>query len=63
LKGCYSQIIIREVNWSKIRRIGLDEFAFKKGHKDFITVIVDLDTHDIIDMVEERSKDFLRAYF
>lgn len=60
---CYNQIIIREVDWSKIRRIGLDEFAFKKGHKDFITVIVDLDTHAIIDILEERGKDFLRAYF
>lgn len=60
---CYNQIINREVNWDKIRRIGLDEFAFKKGHKDFITVIVDLDTHNIIDILEERSKEFLRAYF
>ena len=60
---CYSQVINREVNWDKIRRIGLDEFAFKKGHKDFITVIVDLDTHNIIDILEERSKEFLRAYF
>jgi transposase len=60
---CYSQIIDREVNWDKIKRIGLDEFAFKKGHKDFITVIVDLDTHDIIDILEERNKAFLRSYF
>lgn len=60
---CYNQIINRGVNWEKIRRIGLDEFAFKKGHKDFITVIVDLDTHNIIDILEERSKEFLRAYF
>ena len=60
---CYNQIINREVNWEKIRRIGLDEFAFKKGHKDFITVIVDLDTHNIIDILEERSKEFLRTYF
>lgn len=60
---CYNQIINREVNWEKIKRIGLDEFAFKKGHKDFITVIVDLDTHDIIDILEERSKEYLRAYF
>lgn len=60
---CHNQAINREVNWNKIRRIGLDEFAFKKGHKDFITVIVDLDNHNIIDILEQRSKEFLRAYF
>ncbi len=60
---CYNELISREVNWSKIKRIGLDEFAFKKGHKDFITVIIDLDSHQIIDILEERSKAFLRAYF
>jgi len=26
-------------------------------------VIVDLDTHDIIDILEEREKDFLRVYY
>jgi transposase len=60
---CHSQVEVREINWSKIRRIGIDEFAFRKGHKDFIVILVDLDTHDIIDIIEERSKDHLRAYF
>ncbi len=60
---CYNQLINRAINWDKIRRIGLDEFAFKKGHKDFITVIIDLDTHNIIEILEQRSKDSLRAYF
>ena len=32
---CYDQVIERSIDWSKIRRIGIDEFAFKKGHKDF----------------------------
>ena len=60
---CHDQIINREVNWGKIKRIGIDEFAFRKGHKDFITVLVDLDTHEIIDILEKRDKEFLRAYF
>ncbi len=60
---CYNQLINRAINWDKIRRIGLDEFAFKKGHKDFITVIIDLDTHNIIEILEQRSKESLRAYF
>ncbi|MCB0370213.1 MAG: ISL3 family transposase [Bdellovibrionales bacterium] len=60
---CYEQVLNRQVNWAKIRRIGIDEFAFKKGHNDFITVLIDLDTHDIIDILEQRDKAFLRAYF
>lgn len=60
---CYDQIINRKVNWKKIKRLGIDEFAFRKGHKDFITVLVDLDTHEIIDILEKRDKEFLRAYF
>jgi len=60
---CYDQVDNNRVDWSKVRRIGIDEFAFKKGHKDFITVIIDLDTHEVIDLLEKRDKSFLRAYF
>lgn len=44
---CYSCVLERQVDWTKIRRIGIDEFAFKKGHKDFITILVDLDSDSI----------------
>ena len=62
-RTCYGQVLERQVNWSKIRRIGIGEFAFKKGHKDFITVPIGLDTHEITDILEQRDKKFLRAYF
>ena len=62
---CYNEIETRLklVDWSKVYRIGIDEFSFKKGHKDFIVVLVNLDTHEILDILESRSKDFLIAYF
>ena len=60
---CYGGVSERIIDWSKIKRIGIDEFAFKKGHKDFITILVDLDTHDIIDLLEYRDKASLRTYF
>ena len=60
---CYRSVFKRSIDWSKIHRIGIDEFAFKKGHKDFITIIVDLDSHEIIDLLEYRDKSSLRAYF
>ena len=60
---CYEQVELRQIDWDRIKRIGIDEFAFKKGHKDFIVVLIDLDTHELIDLLEHRDKAFLRAYF
>ena len=60
---CYDQVLERSIDWSKIKRIGIDEFAFKKGHKDFIVILINLDTHEIIDILEQRDKKFLRTYF
>ncbi len=45
------------------RVIGMDEFAVKKGHKNFATVIVDSERIQIIDVSEYREKDKLIAYF
>ena len=53
---CHNQVEERRINWDNIHRIGIDEFAFKKGHKDFIVTLVDLDTHEIIDILEQRNK-------
>lgn len=44
-------------------RIGIDEFALKKGHKDFATVIVDLDKGHVLDVLNFRTKEELIAYF
>lgn len=54
---------IKAINWKKVNRIGIDEFSFKKGKKDYIVVIVDLDTHEILDILESRCKSFIRLYF
>jgi len=45
------------------RVVGMDEFAVKKGHKNFATVIVDLERVQIIDILEYREKDKLVSYF
>lgn len=58
-----AQAEIDEVDWTKIRRIGIDEFAFKKGHKDYILVLVDLSTHDIITLLPFRDKAGIIAFF
>ena len=59
----YSHVSALEVDWRSVKRIAIDEFAFKKGHKDFLTILIDLDTNEILDILEKRDKDYLRAYF
>ena len=48
---------------SKVRVVGMDEFAIKKGHRDYATVIVDLERVEIIDILEYRDQEKLIEYF
>jgi transposase len=48
---------------SKIRAVGMDEFAIKKGHRHYATVIVDLERVEIIDILEYRDQAKLIEYF
>ncbi len=48
---------------SKVRVVGMDEFAMKKGHRDYATVIVDLERVEIIDILEYRDQEKLIRYF
>lgn len=41
----------------------MDEIALKKGKSDYIVILVDLDSHEVIDLLESRTKEFLIAYF
>jgi transposase len=47
------------------RKIGLDDFAFRKG-KTYGTIIVDLESHQVVDLLEDRSsatvETWLRAH-
>lgn len=38
-----------------LRRIGIDEIALRKGHKNFVVVLSDLDTHTLIGMSPSRT--------
>ncbi|MDZ7896613.1 MAG: transposase [Arcicella sp.] len=41
----------------------MDEIALKKGKGDYVVILVDLDTHQVIDVLPSRLKDFLIEYF
>ncbi len=49
--------------FSGVRAIGIDEIALKKGHKDFVCVFVNLETGEVLDLLEDRSKVNVIAYF
>jgi transposase len=47
----------------KGRVVGMDEFAIKKGHRDFATAIIDLEHVEIIDILEYRDPERRIQYF
>lgn len=42
------------IDVSRLRRLGMDEIALRKGHKDFVVVLIDLDTHALLDLAPSR---------
>lgn len=45
---------------SRIKRLGIDEIALKKGQKDFVVVLVDLDRNELVGLVESRTHKAIR---
>lgn len=45
------------------KRLGIDEFSYRKGKKDYAVVLVDLDTGQVWDILEHRDKTYLKVYF
>lgn len=46
---------------SGLRRLGIDEIALRKGQKDFVVVLVDLDSHRLIGMASSRTHTEIKA--
>lgn len=47
----------------EIRVLGIDEISMHKGHRDFVCVITDIDRKRVIEVLENRLKETLVAYF
>jgi transposase len=45
-----------------LRRIGIDEISYRKGHK-YMTLVVDHDTRRVVWMADGHGKDVLRSFF
>ncbi|NES70067.1 MAG: ISL3 family transposase [Okeania sp. SIO2D1] len=51
-----------DIDLTNLKRLGIDEIALRKGHKNFVTILVDLDTGKLIGLVKERKSKTLACY-
>lgn len=51
------------IRWSKVKRLGIDEQSHRKGHRSYVCVLTDLDSGIILDILADRKKETLVAYF
>lgn len=49
--------------WLKVKHLGIDELALRKGKKSYVCVLTNLETGEVIDLLPERSKAYLSEYF
>lgn len=47
----------------EVRWLGIDELALRKGHKNYVCVLVDLERACVIDLLPDRKKAYLLSYF
>lgn len=52
-----------EERYRRVRRIGIDEVAHRKGKKDYVCVLTDLDRGTQLDILRDRKKETLKAHF
>jgi len=46
--------------FASLKRLGIDEIALRKGKQDFVLILSNLDTGEIVDVIEKRTKEKLR---
>lgn len=52
-----------KARYARVKRLGIDEQSHKKGKKNFICILTDLDTGTIVDILPDRKKETLMAHF
>jgi len=42
-------------NWGGVRHLSIDEMSQCQGHKDFVTVVADIDRHKLLEMLPSHK--------
>lgn len=50
-------IPLSKKKWARPKRISIDEISLRKGHKDFVTVISDIDTGELLEVINSHKQD------
>ena len=45
-----------------VKHLGIDEISKEKGHRRYLLLLYDLDTHEVIDVLPDRLKETLITY-
>lgn len=62
LASCQKQVNIAE-RYRQVKRLGIDEHSHRKGKKDYLCVLTDLDRGIIVDILPSRKKATLITHF
>lgn len=47
--------------FANLKRLGIDEISLRKGKQDFVLFLTNLDTAEVVDVLEKRTQDKLRT--
>jgi transposase len=47
----------KKKEWCQVKRLGIDEIAKRKGHKDFVTVISDIEAGKLIEVIDSHQQE------
>lgn len=68
IEGIVERWISREVQWAEVKRVkilGLDEIALKKGHRDFVVIVTGKSANDevkVLAVLPDRKKQTVKQF-
>lgn len=47
----------KKTEWGQVKRVSIDEISKRKGHKDFVTVVSDIDAGCLLEVIDSHEQD------
>lgn len=58
VRGIFNYVYnLKKTDWSPVKRISIDEISARKGHKSFLTVICDIETGRLLEVLDTHKQD------